>query len=134
MGTITPNNLKVESHGIAHLRDFALKLHERINDYDVIVYESFRIYPAAAKHLIGSDVPTAQLVGMIRLLGWLSGTELVSQGANRKKVAEQTAPDWLLREIEKLPKTHDEAHDGDALLHLWQYYFAEHFDPTKEVD
>lgn len=116
--------LRVEQHGISHLREFAVKLAEVINNYDIVIYETWRLRPDMAKKLVGNDMQTSQLIGMIRLSVWLSeSTTLVSQGPSIKKTAERTTPPWLQAKLDKLPKAHDDAHDGDALLHLWHYYW-----------
>lgn len=108
-------------HGITPLKDFAHTLMKRGANYDRFVYEVFRLYPSAAQKLIGSDMQTAQVVGMIRQAAWWHGIDLSSQGAAIKKVARSTAPPWLQEILQRLPKTHDDAHDGDALLHLWYW-------------
>lgn len=114
-------------HGINHLKDMALKLHDQIHNYDLVIYESFRLYPGAAKSMVGSDFPTAQFVGMVRLCAWANpNVDLVVQGATIKKTALKTAPDWLQSIISNAPKAHDDAHDVDALLHLWHWYWTQY--------
>lgn len=117
-----PPVLVITGHGITPLKDFAVKLSEVFGDYDVVVYETFRLYPHMARKLVGNDMQTAQLVGMIRLCSWLNpATKLVSQGATIKKTAEKRIPNELPQVqviLDRMPKSHDDAHDGDALLHL----------------
>jgi len=56
----------------------------------------------------------------------------ISQGANAKKPALRSAPAWLKAYLEKFPKLHDEAHDYDALLHLWAWTFKNYdVDPAS---
>jgi hypothetical protein len=116
-------------HGITPLKDMAITLNDKQNVdayapvYDVIGYEVFRLYKTHALQQVGSDMQTSQMVGMIRLIAWLSGSKIVSQGANAKRPAEASAPPWLKKYLAKFPKRHDEAHDYDALLHLWSWTF-----------
>lgn len=128
-------------HGITSWKEFVTAVYGRQlktfdvfapPPYDVIGYEVFRLYATHAKALIGSDMQTSQCIGAVRLIAWLSGTKLVSQGANVKKSAEASAPPWLTKHLSKLPKRHDEAHDYDALLHLWHWTFKHHdVDPAS---
>lgn len=119
--------LTVDTHGIATLKDFALKLFEVAGSYDVIVYETWRLRPAMARKFVGSDFPTVQLIGMIRAAAWINGVKLAAQGPDTKATADRTLaagqhPDIAAR-IAAAPKDHDEAHDTDALRHLWFYYW-----------
>lgn len=120
---------EVTGQGVTPLQDFALKLHEVFGDYDVVVYETWRLYPGMAKAMVGNDMQPSQLVGMIRLCGWLNPkTRLVSQGANIKNTALKTMPAWLTERMEKS----SEQHDQDALMHLWHFHWTKHI-ATKEV-
>lgn len=124
-----PPLLHVQNHGISHLKEFALKLHKVAGNYDRIVYETWRLRPQMARKFIGSEFPTVQLIGMIRLCAWANGVPVYAQGPDTKATATRTLaaghhPD-IAERIAKLPKVHDEAHDGDALLHLWFHFFKE---------
>jgi hypothetical protein len=123
-GEVLDGELTVKTHGITALRDFAIKLAESFGNYDVVVYETWRLTQKGARVSIGSDMQSSQLVGMIRLLAWLNPkVKLVSQPPAAKSTAERTLPEWLREKIAKLPKAHDDAHDGDALLHIWKFYW-----------
>jgi hypothetical protein len=119
--------LEIESHGISALKDFAMKLAEVFPTYDTVVYETYRIAADKVKQHIGSDVPTLQLIGMIRLLGWLyPEVKLVPQGPELKKTGVKFANARLEDVAEllgRMPKTHDDAHDGDAVMHAAAYLF-----------
>jgi hypothetical protein len=107
------------NQGVHPLRDFALGLHKNAHKYDVIAYETWRLYPGMAKRMIGNDMQPSQLVGIIRLQGWLHpNVQLVSLGATVKQIADKTMPDWLRDRKEQS----SEEHDKDALDLLW--YFA----------
>lgn len=107
-------------HGVSALQDFALKLGQVISDYDVVIYETWRLYPHMARKMIGNDMQPSQLVGIIRYLGWTNpGVKLVSQGANIKDYADKTMPEpWQERMA-----VASEEHDQDALRHLWYWYW-----------
>ncbi len=125
-GTISAEGkLTFGHHGITALKDMALKLHEVAGDYDVIVYETFRLSSRGARVMIGSDLQTAQFVGQVRLCAWLNPrVRLVSQGPAVKSIALKSASPALKRILARLPKTHDDAHDGDAAMHLHHYWFT----------
>lgn len=106
-------------HGITPLKDMALALAKRIDTYDVVVLETWRLTPKGARVSIGSAMESSQFVGMVRLLCWLNNTKLVMQSPNLTKTADKTAPDWLREIINHEPSSHDDAHNVDALRHLW---------------
>jgi hypothetical protein len=116
-------SLDVTDQGVHQLKDFAMSLGKNIEKYDTVVYETWRLYPNMAKRMVGNDMQPSQLVGIIRYLGWIHPQiNLVMQGANIKKTAEKTMPDWM---IEQMTKS-SEQHDQDALMHLWHYYWSKY--------
>lgn len=121
-GLASPDELQLEDHGIAELKPFAVKLGSAISEYDVVIYETWRLFAGEAKKMVGSDMPTSQLVGMIRLLAWLHNPTLVAQSPNIKKTADKSAQGVFKELIESEPGTHDDAHDIDAIRHLWYWY------------
>lgn len=108
-------------HGITPLKDMALKLYDSVHDYDVVIYETWRLRATEAKNHIGSEFLSSQFIGMVRLCGWVAKVKLVSQGPNLKKTGLKVAPDWLKEKLAAFPKSHDDAHDADALMHLSYY-------------
>lgn len=117
---------EVTAQGVSTLKDFALALHANFANYDVVVYETWRLYPEMGKRMVGNDMQPSQLVGMIRLCAWLNPkVKLVSQGANIKKTAMKTMPDWIKARME----LSTEQHDQDALMHLWHYYWTNYWTP-----
>jgi hypothetical protein len=119
--------LEVSNHGISFLKDMALKLHEVAGNYDVIVYETWRLRPNKAKAFIGNEFLSSQFIGMVRLCCWLNpGVKIVPQGPNTKSTADRYIahhqPD-IQRRLDAMPKAHDDGHDGDALRHLAFYYY-----------
>lgn len=126
-GTISPVGLEVTGHGISVLKDMALAVHARASEYDVLIYETWRLRPAMAKKFAGNDFPSVQFIGMVRLAAWLTpGLKLVSQGPSIKATADRVIPAHysdIAEKIAALPKAHDDSHDGDALRHLAYYHF-----------
>jgi len=117
-------DLRVTGHGISFLKDFALKLHEVASTYDVIVYETWRLRADKARAFIGNDFQSSQLIGMVRMCAWLNPrVTLISQGPGVKSTADRSMPEWLRAKIAALPAAHDDSHDGDALRHLWHYFW-----------
>jgi hypothetical protein len=131
-------------HGILPAKELILRLYSDQTHggphgvgakYDVIVYEDWVLYRKHAEEYIGSDMPYSQIIGQIRMIGWLSNTRVVKQGAAAKTNArKQLAAYWptistLQQSIEA--RAHKDAHDGDAILHLWawtvkHYYVRKH--------
>lgn len=110
--------LQVEGQGVHDLKTFALKMFESFANYDVVIYETWRLYPGHAKAMVGNDMQPSQLVGMIRLASWLNPkVKLVSQGATIKKTATKTMPAYIKDRF----ALSTEQHDQDALMHLWFY-------------
>lgn len=124
-------------HGITPLREMAFAIDEALDthshpdypddccQYDVVVCEDWRLYPDKAKDFIGSTFPSVQFVGMVRLCVWQSSAKLVMQGANTKKTADKAMkvcmPDLYAKVT--TPRAHDDAHDMDALRHLFFWTF-----------
>jgi hypothetical protein len=130
--------LQVRSHGIQHLKPFALELATPeaplfIERFDVVIYERWRLQARYAQQLTGNDMQTSQLIGMIRLLAWQHSVKLVAQDPKDYKQGWVVAPPTVRAILDTLPKAHDESHDGPALGHLAHYWFKNYFDPTKEA-
>jgi hypothetical protein len=93
--------------------------------FDVLVYEDWVLYRAHAEEYIGSDMPYSQMIGQIRFIGWLSDTRVVKQPAARKTLALKQArairPELAAKIESIMARAHKDAHDGDALLHLFAW-------------
>ena len=104
--------------------------------FDVIVYEDWVLYRKHVEEYVGSDMPYSQQIGQYRLIAWLSNTPIVKQGAARKQLAlRQARAFWpeLADKVEAIQqRAHKNAHDGDALLHLWGYT-VDHFNVRKHT-
>jgi hypothetical protein len=112
------------NHGISQLKPFALKLAESIHKYDVVIYEKYVLFGGErGLAQIGGEIPTAQLVGMIRLLAWQHDKKLVSQAPKIKATADKVAKGVFKELIEGESKTHDDAHDIDAIRHLVYWHW-----------
>ncbi len=126
-GEFAPDTIVIESHGITDLKTFALALPEALSKYDTVVVETWRLQAGREREFIGSEFLPVQLIGMIRLLCWQNpDVKLVWQSPARKKTGEKYARGHLphiTELLDRLPKSHDDAHDGDAVLHAVVYYF-----------
>lgn len=122
-----PYRLTVTGHGITALKPMALKLGQVCGDYDVVIYENFRLSAGKARTLIGSDMQTSQFIGMVRYIAWLNPRVRLKYFSPSDKETALRAIPRLCPDIQAIldtmPKSHDDAHDGDALLHLFNYYF-----------
>jgi hypothetical protein len=135
-------HLKVTGWGITPLKTMALTWMNRAMDYDVMIYERFRIGGQDdLKNFIGSDVPTLQLVGMLRLGAWQAQIhrgdglpQIIDQTSNNKQkglgAARLYDPETFEVIREALDGPHDQGHHGDALMHLYAWW-AEHIAKPK---
>lgn len=109
--------------GVTPLKDFAMKMQEVFANYDVVVYEHWRLYPDKAKALIGDSMLTSQLIGMLRLMSWNNPqVEFVSLAPGTKFDAAKIVPKWY----KKWYSQSTEEHDKDA-AELLYYYFHKEF-------
>jgi hypothetical protein len=60
------------THGITPLKDMALAVHRKITDYDVVVYETWRLAADKARSFAGSDFPSVQFIGAVKAAAWLN--------------------------------------------------------------
>lgn len=139
-------------HSITPLREMAIAVHEAMtkfpvrgpgepltkyaSDYDVVVMEDWRLFPEMAKTFVGSNFPSVQFIGAVKLACWVSGTKLVMYGASTKKhtLAPMAKLNPELHAKCTSTITHDDGHDQDALIHLWRWTHL-HYDlitPIKE--
>lgn len=123
-------NLTKIDHGITDWMKFCDLLYTKLRADDIpwgtLVFENFRLTPHGAKVSIGSEFPTVQCIGICRFLARHAGLKIVSQGPAIKSQAEKIQPAKIEKIRNNLPKSHDEAHDGDALLHLAYYHFNQY--------
>lgn len=128
-GTWDGQQLTDIKQGVAALKDMALALGKRIDTYDTVVYEVWRLYPHMARTMIGNDFQPVQFIGMVRYLAWLHPQiKLVSQGADIKNTALKTMPTVLSKRMKKS----SEQHDQDALMHLWHYVWRTRINGNTE--
>jgi hypothetical protein len=111
--------------GVHTIRDFATALYEGqltakdAPHCDVIVYETWRLFPDKVQEFAGSEFLTVQLIGMIRLIAWRSGARLKSMEPRVKQSAAAHMPPELL----KMRRRCSEEHSKDALDLLTMYWF-----------
>lgn len=112
-------------HGITPLREMALSVHDQAHKYDLIICESWRLYPHMAQSFVGSAFPSVQFIGMVRLSCWHTDTKLVMQAPSIKANADKTMKKLrpFLFGMVTRPSAHDDAHDMDAIRHLWAWTF-----------
>jgi hypothetical protein len=127
-------------HGITDLKEMALKVHSRlcympgaIPDFDVVVCERWALYSHMAKKLVGSEMPSSQFVGMVKLCCWLANIPCVMQDARKVNSNQHGVLAPAERSMSKLrpglfelvmqPGAHDDLHDMVAIKHLWAYTF-----------
>lgn len=105
--------------GVTPLRDFALTLGKRIEGYDTVAYETWRLHPDMAKKMVGNDFQPVQLIGIVRYLTWVHPhIRLKSLEPGCKKTGRKVMPEVLSKRL----RHSTEEHDKDA-LDLLSYYW-----------
>lgn len=84
--------------------------------FQIVVYESWRLRPEAAKPLIGSDFPAVQGIGIIKYGAWHRKAQLVTSEPSNKPII-----DAQMGGTGYLPARDSVEHYRDALRHLYWY-------------
>lgn len=109
--------------GVTPLKDMALTLGKRIDQYDTVVYETWRLAPGWEKKFIGNDFQPAQFIGMVRYLCWITPTvRLVPLQPKDKQQGRKVMPTWMKKRL----ALSTEEHDKDALDMLSHYWFVKY--------
>jgi hypothetical protein len=119
----TGDGFVVEQQGVLTVRQVGHQLREILEGADVVAYETWRLYETHAMQMIGNDMQPSQIVGMIRYEAWQQNKKVVSNGADIKKMAYQTMPQWLKDHL----TLSSEQHDVDAILHAWYVSWRHHY-------
>jgi hypothetical protein len=126
----------LEDYGITPMKDMALAMLDGVPKYNVVVYESYKIKASHARAHIGSTVPTLQAIGQIKLAVWKAqrfgahAVQLIEQEPRDKSTGRAAARgnhpglSVLIEQALELDAAgkHDEAHHGDAIMHLVAYF------------
>jgi hypothetical protein len=119
----TGDGFTVVEQGVLTVRQVGHQLKDILAQADVVAYETWRLYSTHAKEMIGNDMQPSQVVGMIRYESWAQGKKIVSNGAEIKKIAVTTMPDWLEEHMDQS----SEQHDKDAIMHAWYVAWRHHY-------
>lgn len=87
---------------------------------EIIVFESFNLYPGAAKSLTWNSFYPVEVIGIIKYLGIMHHMKLVSQAPGIKKFAGTLDLDFVAQ-ARDLGRDNYTEHTKDSILHL-QYY------------
>jgi hypothetical protein len=141
ISTVKGKQLKLVDYGNEAAQPFLMRLAKTAVDFELIGFETYTVRADKFEAHAGSDVPTLQFVGGIRLAGWLAQAErkdgfprIVDQSPNAKKKGLGVARALLrgtvdLANIEDaLSGLHDDGHYGDALLHTMAWFKTEILD------
>ena len=118
-------------HGIWKLREGAEWVLATAHEYDRIVYETWRLRPDFALKAVGSDFPSVQFVGMIRLAAWNAGVKLSPQAPLKMSTARKTLPPVLQDIVDREPARHDDSHNVSAILHLWYWLWKNYGEGSR---
>lgn len=126
--TAQSGELALLRHGITPLKEFAVKLESAFSTYDVVIYEKYGLVKSRNRE--GSEMPTIQLIGMIRLLSWINpDVTLVKQSPSLKRTADKAIAagdsDDFKNLIARESGVHDDAHDIDAIRHLYYWWWKQ---------
>lgn len=88
---------------------------------DVVVIESFRLYPDKAKTLVGSEMETSQLIGALKYLARRNAREPIMQPASIKAPTESLMRHRGVRHVAVTRGLG--GHVKDAETHLYQYVY-----------
>jgi hypothetical protein len=141
--TIKRGHLHIPGYGITPQKPLALQLH-RASDplylprFDVVVMEDWVLTAFGAKVSVGSDMPSSQFIGMVRLSYWQNyhrrqAFKLEVQPAKRLNTGKLALQDdsrvdyAVIRQIiDNAPAAHDDSHYVSSLLHTVAYYHRHH--------
>lgn len=105
---------KLKDYGIVRgLDEFNDFLREYVIEHgtpDVILYETFHLFPNKAQRQAGSDMPASQIIGKIELWASLIGAKIEKQNSSILTIAQM----WSKV---KVPTNHNESHGIVALNH-----------------
>lgn len=142
-GLMGLDSLEVTGYGTLRLQDMALALAKaqdvrycgaarvtNARQYGRIVWESWRPrrQNGSMDWIENDRLLSAQLVGQIRLIAWMSGAETKEYSPTMKTGFQASMPPQLV-ELQELAS---EQHPQDALMHLWGWFFENWF--TAEGD
>lgn len=83
---------------------------------DIVVYETFNLYPGLASHLAWNSFYPCEIIGIIKYLCWQSGIKCIGQAPPVKKYAGKLDVS-LVQEIKEYAGKNFTEHTKDALLH-----------------
>lgn len=143
-GRMDVDRLELTGWGVLPQREFALWLAKQQNvkgppidgpvphEYDVLVTESWRPrrQNGSMDWIEGDPLLSAQHVGQIRMIAWLSAAKYVEQQPSDKTTWTAT----LHPVLQELDRRSSEQHDQDARWHLWGYFFTNWFTASKDAD
>ena len=113
-------------YGTTPMKEFMIHYSSRLREeeppYDVIVYESWLLRRKEALSLVGSDLPSSQVIGVIRNEVWMANRRPIRPiGLHRQHPQDKRSIDAHMGGTAYLPKS-DVDHARDAIRHL--YYYA----------
>jgi len=124
-GELVPETFKVAVHPLKQFAEALIGATivpaacEGEVEYDTLVYEKWALYAGKAQALIGSEMPSSQLVGIIRACAWISGAKLRQLPASGKGTGLKVMPDWL--RAKRAACTEEHSRDSCELLSLYHH-------------
>lgn len=119
---------KIKDYGIVRgLDEFNIFIQEYATNYgtpDVILYETFHLFPNKAQKQSGSDMPASQVIGKIELWASMLACRVEKQNSSILSIAQK----WSKV---KVPTNHNESHGIVALNHGIYWLVANNFIPVQ---
>lgn len=125
-GTLQNGSLAIDKDGWDPWRVFAMRFHDRMlnfeeEGFDVVVVEDWRLTKKGKDVLVGSDLPSSQVLGCTRL-----GYDLARRAGHHPRLVLQqpstkaVVNGWMGAVVGWLPESPVD-HNRDAIRHLWYY-------------
>lgn len=114
----------IKDYGIVRgLDEFDLFVQSYVTKYgipDVILYETFHLFPNKAQKQAGSDMPASQVIGKLDLWASMLACRVEKQNSSILSIAQK----WSKI---KIPTNHNESHGIVALNHGFYWLIANGF-------
>lgn len=129
--------LKILKYGQDKAKTFIMNLPDTMPDLAVVGYETYNITAKDLQAHLGSNVPTLQVIGMIRSRAWDEQDRraslfprILTQAPADKRTGMAAAQLWAPNLVpiiqDALDGPHDEGHYGDALMHAIAWFHFNH--------
>lgn len=103
---------------------------------DIVVYETFNLYPGMSKHLAWNSFYPVEIIGILKYECWRRGIKMIGQSPSIKKYAGTIDPEVVKYLKQEPPQEYFgkfTEHTKDALLHL-MYFKRNNIEITRDFE